>query len=719
MPPHNLPASLVPFVPREAELGEIQAHLQEPACRLLSLLGPGGCGKTRLAIEAAATMLAESGLDPFGGGLYFVPLAPLHTTESVVSAIAEVLGFAFSTADESAPQAQPRQQLVEYLRCKRMLLILDNFEHLLSAADLVSDILRAAMHALSIFRGSFTRHAAEQVTGTSLLDLRALVDRSFLQRTPGGRYELHELLRQYSAAILDSCPDALQETLDRHCAFFASALQRWDADLQGPRQVPALEEMKADSENIRAAWDWAVAQGQVDHIEQAMEGFAWFQWWRGHYRQGETALQAAVESLEGHVERTTEAESLRVLAHALAWQSYSSRALGRSELAIQLQERGLALLERPEMSDVDTRAERALLLRNLAFTRLMSDSSQARHLLAQSLALYEELGNDWEMGETLAYLGSAARLQGAYGESDRFFSEYLGICQRLGDQVGIAWSLAFGAPVAIRQGRFEEAEHLARESVVVSKKLGYRETTGVALLSLGEALKSLARFTASRSVLQDSLEIFEDLGRRGWMAYAQTALASANLHLGQYQNARDHAEIGLSLAQGKGIRGRIGLALLLLGCVALAEQRYEEASEYLVESVATYRHTGHPDDIACATAVNAYAAIGLGQWVRAWETLSTALHAAADHAYTFAVLYGLPALGLLLARQGEVKRGVELYASASSYPLVSSSHWFTDVSGEPIKAAASELSAQDFVEVEERGRAIDPQAMLVELLDEL
>jgi predicted ATPase/DNA-binding SARP family transcriptional activator len=863
-PPHNLPTSLVPFVRRETELANIRYHLRDPNCRLLTLAGPGGSGKTRLAVEAAMTMLSETPQDLFADGLYFVSLAPLQTTDTIVPAIAQALGFPFSTAAESGPEVEPEQQLLEHLSRKRMLLILDNFEHLLSGAQIATDILRAApdvkilvtsraklnargeflyavpgmdypqyvpesvqdlehfasiqlflqaarrsrpgfkpadddlrevarichlvegmplavllaaawievlspgeiaselsgeiegsldfletdwrdvperqrslravfdhswrlltarqraaMQALSVFRGGFTRHAAEQVAKSSLQDLRALVDRSFMQRTPRGRYEVHELLRQYSTSTLGASPSASQEAHDRHCTFFAVALEQWDKDLRGPRQVAALREMEVDSENIRAAWDWAVGQGNVDRMDQAMEGYAWFQWWRGHYKQGEAGLQAAAESLAVHADLAPPGEGPRVLARALAWQSYFSRALGRGELALQLQRRGLALLERPDMADLDTRAERALLMRNMGFTVMISEYEQARHLLEQSLSLYRELCDEWQTAETLSFLGSVARLQGAYGEAHRLNNECLAICRALGDQAGIAWSLATLAPIATRQGRFEEAERLARESIAASQELGYREITALAQLSLGEALESLARFAEAHSVLEESLEIFDDLGRRGWLTSAQTALSSVNLHLGQYEKARDHAETGLALAQERGLRFRIGQALLLLGCVALAEQQYAEASRYLEESVAVYRGTGQPDDIACATAISAYAACGSGQLARAHETLSAALQMATELQYAYPIMYGLPAVGLLLAHQGEAERAVELYETASHYPLVVSSRWFADIAGATIDAAAANLPVEVVAEAKARGQARDLHATLSELLAQL
>ena len=361
---HNLPAQVTTFVGREALLAEIGERLADPACRLLTLVGPGGSGKTRLALEAASRRL-----DGYEHGIFFVSLAPLDAVESIVPAVAQALAFSFHG------EGEPKAQLLAYLRNKQILLILDNYEHLLSPTlpspplggieggiEPVTDILHTApdvhilvtsrsrlsvrgesifpiegmdvpslpspgsepqLHgrgttggvrrrgegdysavklfldgarraqpgfglteenvadvvricrlvegmplgillaaawagtltpaeiaaeiehgldfltsdwrdmparqrsvravfdhswslltaqqrevskALSAFRGGFTRWAAERVVGASLRDVTALVDRSLLHHMPGGRYEVHELVRQYAAEKLAESP---------------------------------------------------------------------------------------------------------------------------------------------------------------------------------------------------------------------------------------------------------------------------------------------------------------------------------------------------------------------------------------------------------------------------------------------------------------------------------------------------------------------------------
>ena len=131
--PHNLPPQFTPFVGRSAELAQISQRLDDPDCRLLTLVGSGGVGKTRLALEAVGERA-----DDYLNGVAFVPLAPLDDPALMVTAVANALKFNFSGSKPI------KSQLLDHLSAQEMLLILDNFEHLLAGSDLIVDILQAA-----------------------------------------------------------------------------------------------------------------------------------------------------------------------------------------------------------------------------------------------------------------------------------------------------------------------------------------------------------------------------------------------------------------------------------------------------------------------------------------------------------------------------------------------------------------------------------------------
>jgi predicted ATPase len=141
--PHNLPAPATPFVGREVELAQIAALLQDPQCRLISLVGPGGSGKTRLAIQAAA----QSAPQAFPGGVHWIALAAIASAEGAMTALADALQISFYVRPSSTLSLQAAQaQLISYLADQEALLVLDNCEQLVAGEfiELVAELMAAA-----------------------------------------------------------------------------------------------------------------------------------------------------------------------------------------------------------------------------------------------------------------------------------------------------------------------------------------------------------------------------------------------------------------------------------------------------------------------------------------------------------------------------------------------------------------------------------------------
>jgi predicted ATPase/DNA-binding SARP family transcriptional activator len=849
-PPHNLPAPLTPFIGREAELAAIKDRLQDPACRLLTLVGPGGSGKTRLALEAAAAQL-----DNLEHGVFFVSLAPLQSVGSIVPTVGQALGFSFHG------ERDPRQQLLGHLRRKGMLLILDNFEHLLEGVDqilatsrarlnvggehrfriagmnypdeetagarsetfvqqwedvaeysavklflqgarraqpgfeltdenlngvvqicrlvaglplgirlaaawvellapaeiaaeigrsldfleterrdvparqrsvraafehshhLLSEQEREVFQRLSVFRGGFTRDAAHRVTGGSLRELRALVDKSLLERDPapstslrtGGRYDMHELLRQYAAEKLDREPVAKEAVHGAHSAYYAAALERWAEDSKGHQQQTALAGIEADSENARAAWTRAAERGDVERLEQAIEGLCLFYEWRGRYQDGEAACRAAAEKLmvtasgEGSVlspsttlrtsaDGTSVAEGPRVLAKVLAWQSVFSFGLGYVELADELARQSLDVLDGPELASHDIRAERAIVLQRLGEIASDSDYEEARRLFEQSLTLYQSLGDRWGMAYALHRLGETIGNLGQYDAAKRLYEESLAIRRALGDRRRIAHSLMGLAGTAARQGRLEEAERVQREGLAFLQEIGDKAEVTRGLIALGGTLMYLGKFTEAQPLFEESAQISNDLGMR-------TALAWAN-------------EL-LSWVSEIGSRPGIGESLLGLGNLALVREAYAEARDLLERSAIIFQEVGARDELNLVLTYLGHAAFGLDQLAQARRYLFEALQGAAEAGTLAPAIFSIALVALLLADQGEAERAVELYALASRHPYVGNSRYQEDIVGRHIAAAAATLPPDVVAAAQARGRARDLKVTVMKLLIEL
>ncbi len=868
---HNLPVQPIPFVGREAMLVEIEGRLQDPACRLLTLVGPGGSGKTRLALEAAVAQL-----DHYAHGVFFVPLAPLQSVEAVVPTVAEALGFRFYKGGE------PQQQLLDYLRQKSMLPILDNFEHLLDGMDLVTNILKTApdvkilttsrarlnvqgeylcpiagmefparettedatprraqdvaqycavklflasarraqpgfeltadnltdvvrichlvegmplgillaaawvgmltpaeiaaeigqsldfletdwrdaperqrsiraafdhswhlltarerevFQGLSVFRGGFTRQAARQVTGASLRELMALVNKSLLHRTPtpsarlgtGGRYEMHELLRQYAAGKLDGSPAASQAVHDRHCAYYAAALQQWEADLQGLRQQVAMAEMDVEIENARAAWNWAVEGGQVERVDQALVGLCRFYAWRGRFQEGEAACQMAASMLYEKLAATASGEGpvlsvdegLRVLAQVLSIRAFFNRRLGHTELAGQLLRQSLALSEWSESDDQSVRLAKAFALLEMGDVVVNSDREEAKRLYEQSLALFRGLGDRYGAAKALYALGEVAWHLGAYDEAQQWHEESLAIRQALGDQRGIANSLRGLSTIARYQGRLEESGRLIRQSIAIHREIGDQVGIADGLSELGSTLNFLGQYAEAHTPLEESIALYRDLGFRDGLPMAHAYLCWAKWHLGQYEQARAQAQLHLTLSRETGYRRGIAGGPAFLGGIALAEGKYAEARQLLQEAVAVLQEIGQRGELGWPLAALGAAELGLGNVSQARQYFRQALQTATETRSFMTAALTITGVALFLAVQGEAERAVELYALMSRYPAAANSRIAEDVVGRFVGVAAATLPPDVVAAAQARGRARDLDATVAELLAEL
>jgi hypothetical protein len=248
---------------------------------------------------------------------------------------------------------------------------------------------QAVMQALSVFRGGFTRQAAREVTGATLRELRALVDKSLLQREPAGRHGIHELLRQYAADRLHRAetqaetPAEEHSIRDAHATYYAAFLAAREAALRGIDQKWVLAEIRAEVDNIRMAWDWAVTQGRIEEIEQSLATLARVCRIRGWYQEGEALFSRAAQRLSGSHDDHTRLLQGRLLLQ----QGRFANLFGNESEAGRLQEASLAIFR-----ELDARRDVAYALCLLGGCESLYGSSR-RELCRERLALFRELGD--------------------------------------------------------------------------------------------------------------------------------------------------------------------------------------------------------------------------------------------------------------------------------------------------------------------------------------
>jgi predicted ATPase/class 3 adenylate cyclase len=187
--PQNLPPQSTPFLGREKELEELIALLDDPKARLITILGPGGIGKTRLGLQAASETVER-----FRYGAYFVPLAPIESPDVLVTAIADALKFSFYMGEDHG------KQLSNYLREKEILLVLDNFEHVIESSPIVSELLAAAP-GLNIIATSRERL---NLAGETLYELRGM---DTPPETGRDNPESYDAVRLFLQSVARMAPD--------------------------------------------------------------------------------------------------------------------------------------------------------------------------------------------------------------------------------------------------------------------------------------------------------------------------------------------------------------------------------------------------------------------------------------------------------------------------------------------------------------------------------
>jgi hypothetical protein len=280
---------------------------------------------------------------------------------------------------------------------------------------------------LSIFRGGIRREAAEQVTGATLLLLSTLVDKSLLRRTDAGRYEVHELLRQYASDKLDASGEAGQ-IRSRHVVYFMRWAEATDPQLRGRGQMLVLSQLEAEHDNVRAALEWAL-EGQASPLQtrEAAWRLTAAMWWfwslRGYWREMQRWLQIALAQTAG--QRTAVRAKLLVGAVELGH-------FQRDGSAIKIAaEEGLAIWR-----DIGDQSWTSFLLVELGWRFLYDgDPTWARSVFEEAVALARLVEDKWFLANALRGLGAAMeRVDLAAGRP--ILDESISIWREVGDKRG-------------------------------------------------------------------------------------------------------------------------------------------------------------------------------------------------------------------------------------------------------------------------------------------
>jgi predicted ATPase/transcriptional regulator with XRE-family HTH domain len=660
-----LPIPLTSFVGRGHELDAILRQLQNSHCRLLTLVGPGGVGKTRLALEVAHRIR-----DSFDHEVYFISLVGTSSSEFIIPAIANAVGFVFSGA------AELKTQLFNHLRNKQILLVLDNLEHLLDGIELLDELLSCApsvkllttsreqlnlraewvfevhglpvpamtewndlasnsaialfvqrakqvklhfsptpedlssitricrlvdglplalelagtwvrmmsvqeivseiersidflnaptrdiperhrsiravfdhswellsgdeqsvLMELSVFRGGFTRAAAEEVTGTSLAILSSLADKSIIRHSISNRLDMHELLRQYAAMRLQADGKQAVAIQRKHAAYYLTLIQEREPALRSAQQKDTLLELRAEIDNLRVAWDFAVANNEHDLMRNATGGLYYFYELHQYFQEAEIlykhaaeVMRTLVENFPANADDDQRAKLEGVLGEMLTRQAFFVQRIGRTREAVDLHNHSIALL-RP-LKEPATLTFALVYCATLYWT--MGDRDEALTYLHDGLNLTRDMDGHWLRAVTLCFMGVASHDEGNYEAAFNWFTESMELCNNIKDPyMTLLVSALFGRTL-LAQGNLLKAQGLLSNNLQIARESDNRWATGLALEQLAGIAQSLGNHAEARRMLEESVALDWDVGdpwslSRALNSLSQIALIQSDL----------------------------------------------------------------------------------------------------------------------------------------------------------------------------------------------
>ncbi|HEY0069991.1 MAG TPA: tetratricopeptide repeat protein [Chloroflexia bacterium] len=697
--PTNLTLAPTPLIGREAELAALRARLLREGGRLLTVVGPPGIGKTRLAVEVAHRMLTD-----FADGVFFVPLAPISDPGLVTSTIARTLDL------KESPGVSVETTLVEHLRDKQMLLVLDNFEQVVSAAAVVAQML-ASCASLKVF---VTSREPLHLRGEQQFGLQPLA-----LPGPGGLPPLEalttypaialfveraqevssfDLTRHNAAPVAEICarldglplaiellaarvkllpPQALLARLTEPVAARLKGLEGRGSKDPGSLRMEAsgARDLPARHQTLRNAISWS--------YDLLKEGERKLFTRLGVFVGGFTLAAAdAVCNAEGDlgfdtivgVESLLDKSLLKRDSEGADAEGYAVESEGpRFYMLETIREYAREhLLESAESDKVRRwHAEYYLAMTEAAESELRG--SRQQEWLARLEAEHENLRAvlDWSLGGGEAALGVKLAgaiwrfwwMRGYITEGRRWLDMALSnTSQRTADRARAAYGASILAKV---QGDNATTIRLEAESLSIYRELGIGRGVAQVLLGVGLRQRAGGDLEAAEASFKESLEISRGIGDTWGIAGALTNLGLIIFGRDD-ETARIYLEEGLQLMRQAGDRNNVTLILNNLGVLALHRGDLGEARRLWTENLRVYRELGNKESEALTLSNLALVAREEGQLIEARELNLQSLNMYFQLGNTDNLASGLERAASIAAVGRQPERAARLYGAADA-----------------------------------------------------
>jgi predicted ATPase/class 3 adenylate cyclase len=624
--PHNLPAQLTPLVGREAEVAAACALLRREEVRLVTCTGPGGIGKTRLALQVAAELL-----DEFEHGVWFVDLAPLRDPDLLASTVAQVLGV---REEAGRPVLE---SLKEHLREKQTLLVLDNFEQIVEAGPRVTELLAGApglkvlvtSRELLNVRGEHdvavpplglpepqeppSVAACRRSTAIELFCQRAAAVKADLTLTDENAAAVTEICRR-----LDGLPLAIELAAARVRVFPPqSLLSRLEHRLKllvgGARDLPSRQQTLRDT----IAWSYDLLEPEEQTLFRRLSVFV-----------GGCTLEAAETVGNAEAELGIDVwNGVASLVEKHLLRQDELEAEPRFGVLETIREYGIERL-------VESGEAEAVQRRHAAFFLAMAEESETalkgKEQAEWVLRLVHDHDNlraafDWalERGEVkmaLRFGGGLRRFwadRGYRQEGWKRLEAALALPGAAALTAARAKALNAGAGLRGPLHGPAAARPLREESLAIYRALGDKLGIAANLNDLGVGAKNEGRYAEARALLEESLALARELGGAYGVATVLYNLACTAADQGDHEAARPLFEESLTFSRALGNPESIAFALWGLGDNACARGDYPAAAPFLEECLTIARSVGNPPTIARALEGLARLAYRQGEYAKA------------------------------------------------------------------------------------------------------
>ena len=715
---NNLPLQPTPLVGREREVEEVGEWVRGGNARVLTLTGPGGTGKTRVALAAGADLLGE-----FEDWVYFVALASTHDPELVPSAIAGSLGV-----KESAEQSV-LETLKGYLHHKRLLLILDNFEQVLGGTSVVVELVRSCpgLRVLATSRIPLRLYGEQEYAVPPLAvpdsrDLPPLEDlsryeaiRLFVDRARAVKADFSVTEENASAvaevcARLDGLPLAIELAAARvrllpPRAMLAHLDNRLKLLRGGPRDLPSRQR------TLRGTIDWSY--GLLEEQDKTL--FARLSVFAGGY---------TLEAIEGICDPQGDLDALQgiesLLEKSLLKREEDVGGESRFAMLETVHEYAGERLEESGEAEEVQRAHAGYYLALAETAERELKGQDQLHGMRRLEAAHEDMraALGWalqqEETEMVLRLGGALWwfwfVRGHYSEGRRWLEDGLAMKGR-GTIETRAMALAGVGALAYEQDELDRSEEACEEGLELLANWSKRRSEAriYLLLSLGHVMVDREDYSRARELLEQCLALSREMGHGLGLAGSIMSLATVAREQGDLDRATELLEESMELFQERGDKMGLAWCQINLGLVLCARGDVRRAARLTEEGVALLGELGAGADGAIGLCNLGWMELLQGDFGRAASLFDESLNLAWDTGLYPIVLTTLEGYACVAAARGQARRSARLWSAAqalqSEMGIPRDTDWLAEADTR-ISALRSALDEQAWEEAARTGRAM-------------